>query len=218
MGQALAVSIEARPDLQLVGLWRRGQDLAPLLAAADLVIDFSLPSGTAEVLRAATAAGKPLVCGVSGLGDAAMAELDEAACSIPLIYDRNMSPGIAVLQRSVREAAASLGADYDITIAEVHHMHKKDAPSGTALQLAEAIAEAREGSGMDSIKFDVERRGEVPGDHEVTLRTASETLGFSHSVSSRQVFVDGALHAAVWLVGQAPGRYSMHDVLFGERK
>ena len=218
MGQALAASIEARSDLKLVGLWKRGQDLAPLVAAADIVIDFSLPSGTTEVLRAATAGGKALVCGVSGLGETAMAALEDAARSIPLVYDRNMSLGIAVLERSVRQATASLGPDFDITISEVHHVHKKDAPSGTALKLGEAIAESRGESGVDSIKFDVERRAEVPGDHEVTMSTASESLRFSHSVTSRQVFVDGALHAAVWLVGQAPGRYSMQDVLFAERK
>ncbi len=125
-----------------------------------------------------------------------------------------MSLGIAVLERSVREAAATLGTAFEVSIAEVHHVHKKDAPSGTALKLGEAIARARGEASTDGIKFESERRGEVPGDHQVMMRTATETLTFGHSVTTRQVFVDGALRAARWVVGQPPGLYSMQDVLF----
>ena len=125
-----------------------------------------------------------------------------------------MSLGIAVLERSVREAAASLGAEFAVQVSEVHHVHKKDAPSGTALKLAEAIASSRGDSGTGAVQFEVERRGEVPGDHEVTMTSATEKLTFTHSVTTRQVFVDGALAAAQWVVDEAPGRYSMQDVLF----
>ena len=131
-----------------------------------------------------------------------------------MVYDRNMSLGIAVLERSVREAAASLGFDFEVEIAETHHVHKKDAPSGTALKLGEAIAAARGETGTGNVRFEVERRGEVPGDHEVTMQTPSERLVFAHSVSTRQVFADGALRAARWIVGRPAGQYGMQDVLF----
>ncbi len=216
MGQAIAESIDRHSGLELAGLWRRGEDIDGLVALSDVVVDFSLPEATESVLKAVVRHHKPLVCGVSGLDELQFAQLEMASGQIPLVFDRNMSLGIAVLERSVREAAASLGSEFDIEISEVHHVHKKDAPSGTALKLGEAIAAARGDSGTGRVRFDVERRGEIPGDHEVILRSATETLRFAHSVNTRQVFVDGALRAAEWVVNKAPGRYSMQDVLFSQ--
>ena len=215
MGTAIAAAIDAQEDLELVGVWGRGDDLDALVRAADVVIDFSLPDGSMQVVDAVLAYARPLVCGVSGLDDAQMARIDEAAAAIPVVYDRNMSLGIAVLARSVRDAAASLGMDFDVEIAEVHHVHKKDAPSGTALKLGEIVAAARGEQGAGSVRFQSERRGEVPGDHEVVMSSPTERLSFAHSVTTRQVFADGAIRAARWIVGQAPGRYGMGDVLFG---
>ena len=214
MGQAIAAGLEQHDDMELAGLWGRADDLDALVAGSDVVIDFSLPAGTSRVLDAVLRHGKPLVCGVSGLDDQLTNRLDEAAARIPVVYDRNMSLGIAVLQRVVREAAASLGADFSVEISEVHHVHKKDAPSGTALKLGEAIAAARGEPGLDSIEFRSERRGEVPGDHEVVMSSPAERLTFAHSVTTRQVFADGAIRAARWIVGRDPGRYQMSDVLF----
>lgn len=214
MGQALAASVDQQSDLDLAGIWYRGSDIHPLLANADVVVDFSLPEGSELVAAAAETAQIPIVCGVSGLDASQIQKIRQAAAKVPVVYDRNMSLGVAVLERSVREASASLGADFDITVSEVHHVHKKDSPSGTALKLGEAMADARGETGTGSIKFVAERRGEVPGDHEVTMRTATETLSFKHSVTTRQVFVDGALRAARWVVGQQAGFYSMQDVLF----
>ena len=216
MGKAIAAGIAALEDMELAGTWGRGDDLDALLAAADVVIDFSLPEGTMAVLDAVRRHGKPLVCGVSGLSEAQMARVDETAAVVPVVYDRNMSLGIAVLTRAVRDAAASLGKDFDIAISEVHHVHKKDAPSGTALKLGEAAAGARGEPGTGSVEFHSERRGEVPGDHEVSLRSPTERLTFAHSVTTRQVFADGALRAARWVVGKPAGRYRMSDVLFGD--
>lgn len=214
MGQAIAAGLEKQDDMELVGLWGRGNDLASLVEAADVVIDFSLPDGTEQVLAAVERLGKPLVCGVSGMSDAQMAALDHAAASVAVVYDRNMSLGIAVLEHSVREAARSLGADFTVEITEVHHVHKKDAPSGTALKLGEAVAQARGEQGTGSVIFQSERRGEVPGDHDVVMRSPTETLTFAHSVTTRQVFADGAIRAARWVVGKPAGRFLMRDVLF----
>ena len=215
MGQAIAAGLEQQDGLELAGFWGRGDDLDDLVANSDVLIDFSLPDATLQVLDAVVRHGKPLVCGVSGLDDAQIAHLDKAATSIPVVYDRNMSLGIAVLERSVRAAAASLGMDFSVEISEVHHVHKKDAPSGTALKLGEAVAEARGEQGTGSVEFSSERRGEVPGDHEVVLSSPTERLTFAHSVTTRQVFADGAIRAARWVVGQEQGRYAMSDVLFG---
>ena len=214
MGQAIAVSVQQRPELALVGIWQRGQDLDEMVAAADAVIDFSLPEGSELVLQAIVRHGKPLVCGVTGLNESQLALLVGASDKVPLVFDRNMSLGIAILEKSVREAAASLGADFVVNVSEVHHVHKKDAPSGTALKLGEAIAASRGESGTGAVQFEIERRGEIPGDHEVTMASTTEKLTFAHSVTTRQVFVDGALTAAAWVIGKPPGRYSMQDVLF----
>ena len=218
MGQAVAGGLEARDDMELAGLWGRGDDLDALVDEADVVVDFSLPEGTAEVVDAALRQGKPLVCGVSGLDDAQMAKLTAAANRIPVVYDRNMSLGVAVLTKAVSDAAASLGVDFDVEISEVHHVHKKDAPSGTALKLGEAVAAARREQGTGSVEFRSERRGEVPGDHDVVMRSPTERLTFAHSVTTRQVFADGAIRAAGWIAGRAPGLYDMSDVLFADRR
>ncbi len=214
MGRAIAASIEQQADLDLAGIWSRDGNLDEIVALADVVIDFSLPEGTEQVLDAVVSYNKPLVCGVSGLTDAQMTTLENAARVVPVLYDRNMSLGVAVLERVLREAVVALGPGLDVEISETHHVHKKDAPSGTALKLGEAVAEARGDSDTSAIRYEVERRGEVPGDHEITLRSPTEALRLAHSVTTRQVFADGALRAARWLVNREAGLYSMADVLF----
>jgi 4-hydroxy-tetrahydrodipicolinate reductase len=246
MGQAIVQAIGSHDDLRLTYLWSRegrtvdcpslsqdkvSGDLERIVSSADVVIDFSLPSASAQILGAVAVHRKPLVCGVSGLNEAQLAELNAAAAVAPIVYDRNMSVGIAVLDELVRLAAQSLGSEFEVDIHETHHVHKQDAPSGTALKLGEAIAEVR---GQDfqqvawyapvagdkrpsagDIRFDVARRGEVPGDHTVGFRSATEELELTHSVTTRQVFADGAVRAGRWVVNKEPGRYSMKDVLFG---
>lgn len=247
MGQAIAQSIALRDDIRLTNVWVRdthragelsfpaglvSSDLDHVVAAADVLIDFSLPAATQQVAEAIVRNRKPLVSGVSGLDDGQLASLDHAAAVVPVVYDRNMSVGVAVLEELVRLAAASLGPDFEAEIHETHHIHKIDSPSGTALKLGEAVAAARDqdfrsvawyeaqaesrAPSAGDIRIESERRGEVPGDHAVTFRSATEILTLGHSVTTRQVFADGALRAATWVVGQEPGRYLMKDVLFGD--
>jgi 4-hydroxy-tetrahydrodipicolinate reductase len=211
MGQAVANGIAAADDLELAGTWTRGGDLAALLHTCDVLVDFTLPEANDEIVAAAVARRVPLVCGVSGLSKAQAARLATAAETIPVVFDRNMSLGIAVLENLVREAARVLG-NFAIEIHETHHVHKIDAPSGTALKLGEAIAEER-GTDPAEIHYEVERRGEVPGEHEVVLSSSAERLTLGHSVTTRQVFADGALAAARWVSGRSPGLFTMHDVL-----
>ena len=120
-----------------------------------------------------------------------------------------------MLQDLVTRAAKSLGDEFAIEIHETHHVHKKDAPSGTALKLGEAIARARDQQGADSVHYQSERRGEVPGDHEVVFRSPTECITLAHSVTTRTVFAQGAIRAARWIAGRKAGFYDMHDVLFG---
>ena len=215
MGQALAQSVEAAADLVLAGVWARGGSLSDVLAGADVAIDFTLPEANSEVLHAVAEQGVPLVCGVSGLGDDQLAAMQDAAAALPIVFDRNMSQGVNVLNDVVGRVAAALGDEFSIEVHETHHVHKLDSPSGTALKLAESIAAARGWDAADArIKFEVERRGEVPGDHSVILSSPTERISLEHSVTTRQVFVDGALRAARWVVGKPAGWYNMSDVLF----
>lgn len=241
MGQAVAARVAAADDLELAAVWSRSPerhagrfgagtrleaDIHAVAAASDVLIDFSLPEGTVAVAAAAAEAGRPLVCGVSGLDDGQRSALVDAAASIPVVFDRNMSQGIAVLGDVVERVARALGDSFRVTIDETHHVHKLDAPSGTALKLGEAVAAARgrrlpdlmwyDEPGVppeDAIRFRVERRGEVPGDHGVRFESTTETLALTHSVTTRSVFADGALRAARWVRAQEAGLYSMSDVL-----
>ena len=230
MGLAIINAVSEFADLEISSVWVRdpdaardmatpsgaiiSSDLEHVIEAADVVIDFSLFEATEQVAAAVTRYRKPLVCGVSGLDDAQLSALGRAAECVPVVYDRNMSQGIAVLQELVARAARSLGDEYAIEIHETHHIHKKDAPSGTALKLGESIAEARDRD--DSVHYQSERRGEVPGDHEVIFSSPTERLTLGHSVTTRSVFAEGALRATRWVANRKPGLYDMHDVLFGD--
>ena len=217
MSQAIQQSIALLDDLLLAGVWTRGSSLDEILDASDVLIDFSLPAANAEILAAVSKQQKPLVCGVSGLNAEQLAAMQAVATAVPIVFDRNMSQGVSVLERVVQDVAGSLGSEFSVEIHETHHLHKLDSPSGTALKLAESVAS---GKGVDvetaGIHFEVERRGEVPGDHSVIFTSPTETLSFKHSVTTRQVFADGALRAARWLIAQKPGLYQMRDVLFDD--
>ena len=218
MGQALAQSVEAADDLVLAGVWGRGGSLTDVLASADVAIDFTLPEANAEILAAVAEQGVPLVCGVSGLNADQLAAMQSVAQQVPIVFDRNMSQGVNILNDVVGRVAAALGDEFNVEIHETHHVHKLDSPSGTALKLAESIAAAKGWDAAEAnIKFEVERRGEVPGDHSVILSSSTERISLSHSVTTRQVFVDGALRAARWIVGRPAAWYDMRDVLFADK-
>ena len=218
MGKAIQQAVDLHDDLLVSGMWTRASSLDEILAASDVLIDFSLPAANAEILAAVSKHQKPLVCGVSGLDSDQIAAMKAVSAAVAVVFDRNMSQGVTVLDSIVQQVAASLGPEFAVEIHETHHIHKLDSPSGTALKLAESVA-AGKGVALDDaeIQFEVERRGEVPGDHSVVLTSPTETLTFKHSVTTRQVFADGALRAARWAVAQQPGWYQMRDVLFGDQ-
>ena len=203
-------------------------DLADL-SRADVVVDFTLPAATDANVRAAAAAGKAIVIGTTGLGDAEKAALRDAAAAIPIVWAPNMSLGVNLLFALVKKAASILGMGYRVEIDETHHVHKKDAPSGTALRLGEKVAEGR-GQDFktvmvhdldesradytpDTIVMRSHREGEVVGDHTVGFAEEGETVEFMHHAWSREAFAMGALRAARWVLKKKPGLYDMQDVL-----
>jgi 4-hydroxy-tetrahydrodipicolinate reductase len=184
-------------------------DLAAGLAACDVVIEFTMASSTATLAARAAAVGKPLLSGTTGLDAAATAALDAAAQRIAVLHSPNMSLGVAVLAALVERASRAL-PEHQVTLDEVHHVHKKDTPSGTALRLAEAVVKGRGGA---QPKIRSQRRGEVVGEHTVTFSGPGEHLELAHKASDRRVFAVGALRAASWLASRPAGRYLLADML-----
>lgn len=197
--------------------------------AADAVIDFSNPAALAAELEYVTAHGLPLVLCTTGLSEEQLAAVQDAATRIPVFFSSNMSLGVAVLSALTKKAAAVLGDTFDIEIVEMHHNQKVDAPSGTALMLADA---ARAGLSYDPIytydrhtrrqKRDKKeigiaalRGGTVVGEHSVYFAGEQEVITLSHSAGSRSVFAAGALTAAAFLQGKPAGMYTMEDILGG---
>jgi 4-hydroxy-tetrahydrodipicolinate reductase len=185
-------------------------DLAAGLAACDAVIEFTMASSTAMLAARCAAAGKPLLSGTTGLDAAALAALDAAAVKVGVLHSPNMSLGVAVLAALVERAARAL-PEHAVTLDEVHHVHKKDTPSGTALRLAEAVVKGHGGGPQPKIRS--QRRGEVVGEHTVTFSGPGEHLELAHKASDRRVFAVGALRAAAWLAGRPAGRYLLADML-----
>ncbi|URW75391.1 4-hydroxy-tetrahydrodipicolinate reductase [Sphingomonas donggukensis] len=204
-------------------------DPAIVAAAADVLVDFSSPAALDAHLTAARAAHTPIVIGTTGLTEAQHALIDAAAADIAVLQTGNTSLGVTLLAQLVREAAARLDTDWDIEIVEMHHRHKVDAPSGTALLLGAAAADGRGATLADAavhdragvtgaraegtIGFASLRGGSVTGDHSVIFAGEGERIELTHRADSRAIFARGAVRAALWLATQPPGRYEMRQVL-----
>lgn len=192
------------------------------LDGAAVAIDFTLAAAVAGNAAACKAAGTGLVCGVTGLDEAARAALVDAAGTVPVLWAPNMSAGVAVLERLAALAASALG-DFDAGVYEVHHTAKRDAPSGTALALGRAVVAGRGRPAADAepderlrapgLAYAAERLGDVVGEHTVTLAGPGERLELVHRATDRAIFARGALRAAAWLAGRAAGRYELGEVL-----
>lgn len=196
---------------------------------ADVAIDFTLPNAAISNLDACVKQGCGIVMGTTGLDDAQQQAVRQAGQAIGVLYGRNMSVGVTVFTELARRAARLLGPDWEVEISEAHHRFKVDAPSGTALQIGEAIAAERgqnlddvacyerQGSTgprpRDAIGFSSVRAGSLLGEHTVVLVSDTELLRLEHRVLDRATFAQGALRAARWLVQQPAGVYGMADVL-----
>lgn len=224
VGQDLSAVAGAEPSGLIIG-----EQASALFQISDVVIDFTGPKATVDHGGIAAETGTALVVGTTGLESVHMDGLKAAAAKTVIVQAANMSVGVNVLLGLTRRVAAMLGDDYDIEIIEMHHRHKVDAPSGTALALGRAAADGR---GVDlnavsqrvrdghtgarkkgDIGFATLRGGDVAGDHSVIFAADGERIELTHKASSREVFARGAVRAALWTQGRAPGLYSMDDVL-----
>ena len=204
-------------------------DIKELFSVSDAVLDFTAPAASVANAKAAAETGKVLVIGTTGLTEAQRAEVAEAAEKAPIVLAPNMSVGVNLLQALVEKVASILDPAYDIEIVEMHHRNKVDAPSGTALALGKAAAKGR-GESLDKVAcyerhgvigarpageigFATLRGGDVVGDHTVIFAGTGERIELTHKASSRAVFANGAVRAALWAAGQKAGLYSMRDVL-----
>jgi 4-hydroxy-tetrahydrodipicolinate reductase len=227
---AVATTDVGRDAGELAGIGPIGTPVADAFAAieharADVAIDFSSPAATLALAPVAAAAGTAIVSGTTGLGDDARAALERAASRVPVLWEPNMSLGVHVLASLVARAATEL-PDWDVEIVETHHRAKVDAPSGTALRLAEAVQKARAGARLvhgrhgrpgaraaQEIGMHALRGGDVVGDHVVHLFGGGERIELTHRATSRDVFAHGSLRAAAWIVGKTAGTYTLADVL-----
>ncbi len=214
--------------LKPVGV-RIGAAAEDVFKASDVVIDFTVPKATAVHAALAVSAKKALVIGTTGIEGAEAQAIRDAGRSAPIVWAPNMSAGVNLMFALTERVAKALGPDYDIEVLEMHHRHKVDAPSGTALGLGEAAARGRSvalkdvaARGRDGITgarksgaigFAALRGGDVVGDHYVIFAGEGERLELVHKASSRRIYSKGALRAARWVMGRAPGVYDMADVL-----
>ena len=214
----------------IVGIGTIGVDVtAEPVTKPDVVIDFTCPAAMDTWADYCLANSVPLVIGTTGLSDKQVGKLKIVSEKTPVLFAPNMSLGMNLLFQLVGQVAEKLGDAYDIEITETHHRFKKDAPSGTALKLAEQVAAAKQWPfpgcldfgrhgkealrEKDTIGMHALRAGDTVGDHTVVFGALGETVELRHSAHTRDTFVHGALHGARWLVGQTPGLYSMTDVL-----
>lgn len=204
-------------------------DASALIAGADVIIDFTSPEATARHAGLAADSGTGHIIGTTGFTEAQQAAIEKAAAKTAIVQAPNMSLGVNLLFALTEQVAGALGEDYDIEIFEIHHRHKVDAPSGTALGLGEAAAQGR---GVDladaaergrdgitgarergAIGFASLRGGEIVGDHTVTFAGDDERIELTHRAGSRRIYAGGAVRAAQWAHGKPPGLYGMKDVL-----
>ncbi|MFT7002805.1 MAG: 4-hydroxy-tetrahydrodipicolinate reductase [Sulfurimonas sp.] len=241
VGQLIINDLKVTEDISLSSVFVRNKlnfsidpsilvstDLKTFLNACDIVIDFSLPEACEALLEAAIKTPKPLVIGTTGLSVHQLNLLKQASENMPVLYATNMSLGVALLNKLVYQASAALEG-FDIEIVEMHHKHKKDAPSGTALTLAESAATAR---GLDLDKVRVSGRdgnigernkdeiavmalrgGDIVGRHTVGFYNDGEFIELNHTATSRNTFSKGAIRAGAWLADKEAGLYSISDCL-----
>lgn len=179
------------------------------LFLADVFIDFTSPEASEVNMDYAAKYKKPLVLGTTGLNEAQLRKVEEAAKLIPVVFSPNMAIGVNTLFAMLPELAKKLGPDYAIEVVEAHHRGKKDAPSGTAKKIAQVL---REATGKE-IPMHALRLGDIIGDHTVVFCGNSERIEIKHQAHSRDLFALGALKAAKWVFGKPAGLYSMQDVL-----
>jgi 4-hydroxy-tetrahydrodipicolinate reductase len=177
---------------------------------ADCVVEFTSPEATIEHLDLCVRFKKSMVIGTTGFSESQRMKIESAALTIPIVFSSNMSIGVNLMFKIIREVSKSLPLDYRVNIVEAHHIHKKDAPSGTAKTLAKIIKDA---SGRDNVDIESIRQGEIIGDHRVIFNGTLDSIELFHSAKSRDIFAQGAVVAAKWVIKHKKGLFNMEDVL-----
>ena len=253
MGKMISQGVVTQSDMQLVGAIeysghpQLGEDigevagvgtigvpisdnLSEILDEADVVVEFTAPSASIEHLSNVVDAGKTMVLATTGFTEAELAEVQELAQNIPCVMAPNMSVGVNVMLQAVQLVAKALGDDYDVEVIEAHHNQKADSPSGTALRIAEVLAESLDRNlaevgaygrhGMVGARPEKEigihaiRGGDISGDHTVLYAGAGERIEITHRAHTREAFAKGAIRAARWVVDAPKGLHDIAEVLF----
>ena len=236
MGKAITACVENRNDCEIVA----GVDLAtaectfPIFksfndinADADVIIDFSHPSVLEDLLAFAKEKKIPAVIATTGLNEQQIEDIKAVSNDVPLFFSANMSIGVSLVSELAKKAAKVLQGSFDIEIVEAHHNQKIDAPSGTALMLADEIScefetapkyefdrhSKRTKRTKNEIGLHAVRGGTIVGEHEIIFAGQDEVIKISHSAMSKQIFANGSLNAALFMAGKAPGMYSMKDIV-----
>ena len=241
MGQQLIKSSKNNKNFKLVALTENESTSKKILGIklnlntdeafkqADVIVDFTVPKCTLEILKIASKLKKRVVIGTTGFSKKEETIIKKYSKKIPILKAGNMSLGVNLLMYLTEVASGSLGDNYLSKVFEIHHKHKKDYPSGTALMLGKGIADGKNKNLYSligkkflnkksfpfgkKINFNSIRKGEIIGEHEVTFSSGKEIITLNHEAFDRALYSDGALTAAKWLINKKPGLYSMRDLL-----
>ena len=210
MGSRIMDLAKEDPDLEVSSGFDVDGNAELSVAACECLIDFTSPKATMEHLALCEKLKKPVVIGTTGLSEEDRLKIKEASANIPIVFSPNMSVGVNLLFKLIGEASKVLGEDYEVSIVEAHHAEKKDAPSGTAKEMARIVKSAK---GDIELPIDSVREGEIVGEHTITFESDVDLIEITHSAKTRDIFVKGALKAAKFIAGKKSGLFTMKDVL-----
>ncbi|MFH0764630.1 MAG: 4-hydroxy-tetrahydrodipicolinate reductase [Candidatus Omnitrophota bacterium] len=211
MGSRIIELAKDDADLQICGEFDVVEESPEqFIEGCDCLIEFTTPQATMEHLGLCEKHKKAIVIGTTALSDDELKKVEEASAKIPIVMSPNMSVGVNLLFKMVKDAAKVLGHDYNIGIVEAHHEHKKDAPSGTAKEIARII---KEEEGDVKIPIESVREGEIVGEHTITFESSVDIIEVTHSAKTRDIFAKGALQAAKFAAAKKSGLFTMKDVL-----
>jgi len=210
MGLRILALAKDDAKLEVSGSFDAGDDAASNIEGCDCLIEFTSPEATMEHLAMCEKNKKAIVIGTTGLSDDQKKAVEEASAKIPVVLSPNMSVGVNVVFKMTADAARVLGKGYAASIVEAHHAHKKDAPSGTAKEIARIIKDA---GSLPEVPIESVREGEIVGEHTVTFESDTDVIEITHSAKTRDIFAKGALAAAKFAAGKKHGLFTMQDVL-----
>ena len=197
-------------ELEVSGMFDIGEEPESFIEGCDCLIEFTSPEATMEHMEICRKSKKAMVIGTTGLSESDKEKIEEASKDMAIVFSPNMSIGVNLVFKMVKDAAKVLSSDYSIEIVEAHHIHKKDSPSGTAKELARIIKEVK---GDIEVPIESIREDEIVGEHTVTFDSPFDTIEVTHSAKTRDIFVKGALSAAKFAASKKHGLFSMKDVL-----